>query len=125
MENFMDTAVKKLATIKVDKPQEKEELEEVAAMTAVGVAVAFPKIIQFLGEMVKWIEPKLKKFIGHGGEEGEAKVGNAILAFGDKVYIKYQIFLNDNYINKIYNKIVFKINYINETLEKCINDLVN
>ena len=89
MENFMDTAVKKLATIKVDKPQEKEELEEVAAMTAVGVAVAFPKIIQFLGEMVKWIEPKLKKFIGHGGEEGEAKVGNAILAFGDKVYIKY------------------------------------
>ena len=43
----------------------------------------------------------------------------------NKVYVKYQIFLNDNYINKIYNKIVFKINYINQTLEKYINDLVN
>tara|TARA_R110002020_G_scaffold78132_2_gene196673 strand:- start:3667 stop:4287 length:621 start_codon:yes stop_codon:yes gene_type:complete len=89
MENFMDTAVQKLATIKVETPQEKKELEEVAVITAVGIVVALPKIIQMIGAMAKWMEPKLKKFIGRGGDEGEAKVGNAILAFGDKVYSKY------------------------------------
>jgi len=89
MENFMNTTVKKLATIEIEKPQEKEELEEVAVMTVVGIAIAFPKIIQMIGAMTKWMEPKLKKFIGRGGQEGEAKVGNAILAFGDKAYTKY------------------------------------
>jgi hypothetical protein len=100
MENFMNTTVKKLATIEIDKPQEKEELEEVAVMTAVGIAVAAPKIIQMLGEMVKWIEPKLKTFIGAGEKRvssksgkvyhtGEAKLGKAILAWGTKGYEKY------------------------------------
>jgi len=100
MENFMDTTVKKLSTIKVDKPQEKEELEEVAVAAAAGAMLAIPKIIQSLGEMVKWIEPKLKTFIGAGEKRrsrttgkiyhtGEAKVGNAIVAFGEKAYKKY------------------------------------
>ena len=102
MENFMKTTVKKLATIEIEKPQEKEELEEVAVMTAVGIVVALPKIIQMIGAMVKWIEPKLKTFIGAGEKRrsattgelyhtGEAKVGNAIFAFGVKAYEKYLI----------------------------------
>ncbi len=100
MENFMKTTVKKLATIEIEKPQEKEELEEVAVMTMVGIAVALPKIIQMIGAMVQWIEPKLKTFIGAGEKRrsattgevyhtGEAKLGNAILAFGVKAYEKY------------------------------------
>ena len=104
MENFMKTTVKKLATIEIDKPQEKEELEEVAVMTAVGIAMALPKIIQMIGDMVKWIEPKLKTFIGAGEKRrsattgevyhtGEAKVGNAILAWGTKGYKIYLGFI--------------------------------